>query len=196
MAEIKSTMDMVMERAARMTASSNARTDNEDMQKKGMRLAAEFLNGKVSDLTSTLTEQAPAEQATVRQGMIETLLRNITLPRDEQLKTTSLLALKGIIELGGAQIASICSELQQLLEQYSQHKEQSIKQLDDAIRAQLGQQMARRGGQAAQAASLNPALHPQYREELARMQSDLNNQYTQAFDQRKELIRQTIAPRQ
>ena len=51
-----------------------------------------------------------------------------------------------------------------------------------------------RSGEAPAAASLNPALHPQYREELARIQGDLNNQYTQALDQRKELIRQTIAP--
>lgn len=194
MAEIKSTLEMVLERAARMSAASTTPADNEESQKKGMRLAADFLNGKVADLVAALAENAQSEAAAIRQGMVETLLRNITLPRDEQLKTTSLVALKGIISLGGTQLSPICAELQQLLEQYGQHREQSIKQLDDAIRAQLGQQMARRGGQAPATASLNPALHPQYREELARMQSDLNNQYIQALDQRKELIRQTIAP--
>jgi len=194
MAEIKSTLEMVLERAARMSASSAAPTDNEELQKKGMRLAADFLNGKVTDLVAALADNAQNEAAAIRQGMVETLLRNITLPRDEQLKATSLLALKGIISLGGAQLAAICAELQQLLEQYGQHREQTIKQLEDAIRTQLGQQMARRGGEAPAAASLNPALHPQYREELARIQGDLNNQYTQALDQRKELIRQTIAP--
>ena len=194
MAEIKSTLEMVLERAARMSAASTAQNGNEESQKKGMRLAADFLNSKVTDLVAALAENAQSETAAIRQGMVETLLRNITLPRDEQLKATSLVALKGIISLGGAQLSPICAELQQLLEQYGQHREQSIKQLDDAIRAQLGQQMARRGGQAPATASLNPALHPQYREELARMQSDLNNQYIQALDQRKELIRQTIAP--
>jgi hypothetical protein len=194
MAEIKSTLEMVLERAARMSASSAAPTDNEELQKKGMRLAADFLNGKVTDLVAALADNAQNEAAAIRQGMVETLLRNITLPRDEQLKATSLLALKGIISLGGAQLAAICAELQQLLEQYGQHREQTIKQLEDAIRTQLGQQMARRGGEAPATASLNPALHPQYREELARIQGDLNNQYTQALDQRKELIRQTIAP--
>jgi len=194
MAEIKSTLEMVLERAARMSAASTAQNGNEESQKKGMRLAADFLNSKVTDLVAALADNAQSETAAIRQGMVETLLRNITLPRDEQLKATSLVALKGIISLGGAQLSPICAELQQLLEQYGQHREQSIKQLDDAIRAQLGQQMARRGGQAPATASLNPALHPQYREELARMQSDLNNQYIQALDQRKELIRQTIAP--
>ena len=194
MAEIKSTLEMVLERAARMSASAATPTDNEELQKKGMRLAADFLNGKVTDLTAALANNDPAEAAAIRQGMVDTLLRTITLPRDEQLKATSLLALKGIISLGGTPLAAVCAELQKLLEQYGQHREQTIKQLEDAIRTQLGQQMARRGGEAPATAALNPALHPQYREELARIQGDLNNQYTQAFDQRKELIRQTIAP--
>lgn len=195
MAEIKSTLEMVLERAARMSASATPPTDNEDLQKKGMRLAADFLSGKVADLAAALADADQTEAAALRQGMVDTLLRNITLPRDEQLKATSLVALQAILGLGGQQLAAICAELQQLLEQYGQHRDQSIKQLDDAIRAQLGQQMARRGGQAPAPASLNPALHPQYREELARLQSDLNTQYTQALDQRKELIRQSFAPR-
>lgn len=194
MAEIKSTLDMVMERAARMAAASDARTDSDDLHKTGMRLAADFLNQKITtEPAAMLAGRGPEEQAAIRKGMVETLLRNVTLPRDENLKATSVLALKGILNLGGPQLSSICAELQKILEQYNQHKEQATQQLEDAIRAQLGQQMVKRGGQAAQGTAINPALHPQYREELARMLGDLNNQYTQALDQRKELIRQHLA---
>jgi hypothetical protein len=194
MAEIKSTLDMVMERAARMAAASDVRTDSDELHKTGMRLAADFLNQKIAtEPAAVLAGRGQEEQAAIRKGMVETLLRNITLPRDENLKATSILALKGILSLGGPQLSSTCTELQQILEQYNQHKEQATQQLDDAIRAQLGQQMAKRGGQAAQGAAINPALHPQYREEVARMQGDLNNQYTQALDQRKEVIRQHLA---
>ncbi len=194
MAEIKSTLDMVMERAARMAAASDARTDSDDLHKTGMRLAADFLNQKVTtEPAAVLAGRGQEERAAIREGMVETLLRNVTLPRDEDLKATSVLALKGLLSLGGPQLASTCTDLQQILEQYNQHKEQAIQQLEDAIRAQLGQQMVKRGGQAAQGTAINPTLHPQYREEMARMQSDLNNQYTQALDQRKELIRQHLA---
>ena len=97
-----------------------------------------------------------------------------------------------LLSLAGSQLSPVCSELQQILEQYGQHKEQTTQQLEEAIRAQLGQQGARRGGQATQGAAINPALHPQYREELARMLSDLNAQYSQALEQRKEMIRQAV----
>lgn len=194
MAEIKSTLDMVMERAARMAAAADAQTDSDELHKTGMRMAADFLNEKTGDLATMLAERGKTEQSIIRKGMLETLLRNITLPRDENLKATSFLALKGILSLGGPDLSQICSELQQILDQYNQHKEQTTQQLEDAIRAQLGQQMARKGGQATPAAAINPALHPQYREELARMLSDLNSQYIQALDQRKEMIRQYMAP--
>lgn len=193
MAEIKSTMDMVMERAARMAAGSDFRPDEDDLIKTGMRLAAEFLSRKAAEPVAVLKEQEAAKQTAIRKGMLETLLRNVTLPRDENLKATGSLALQGLLGLGGSSpISAICAELQQILEQYNQHKEQTTQQLDDAIRAQLEQQMARRGGQAAKG-SLNPALHPQYKEEIARMLGDLNAQYTQALDQRKDMIRQYMA---
>lgn len=43
MAEIKSTMEMVLERAAKMADSGNTAFDDEELQRTGMRLAAEFL---------------------------------------------------------------------------------------------------------------------------------------------------------
>ncbi len=193
MAEIKSTLDMVMERAARMAAASDDTPDDDDLLKTGMRLAAEFLSGRTSDLAIVLKEQSPSQQSAIRKGMLETLLRNVTLPRDESLKTTGSLALRGIISLGGSSpLAGICTELQQILEQYNNHKEQTIQQLDNAIRAQLEQQMAKRGGQPSKT-PINPAMHPQYKEEVARMLSDLNGQYNQALDQRKDMIRQYMA---
>lgn len=192
MAEIKSTMDMVMERAARIAATSGIQIDSEETMRTGMRLAAEYLNGKVADLAAALAERNPEEKRAIRRGMIETLLRNITLPRDEQLKETGFQALQGLLALAGTQLSQVCGELRQILEQYGQHKEQTTQQLEEAIRAQLGQMGRRGSGQAPQGASLNPALHPQYREELARMLGDLNNQYSQALDQRKEMIRQQL----
>ncbi len=184
---------MVMERAARMADGSDSLLDDDDLMKTGMRLAAEFLGRKAPDLAAVLKEQDSSKQAAIRKGMFETLLRNVTLPRDETLKETGALALQGILSLGGASpIATVCTELQQLLEQYNQHKEQTTLQLDEAIRTQLEQQMAKRGGQAAKG-SINPAMHPQYKEEIARMLGDLNAQYNQAFDQRKDLIRQYMA---
>jgi len=194
MAEIKSTMDMVLERAARMAATASSDDTKEDLEKKGMRLAAEFLKGGDSDLVKSLMSQPPGEQMSIRRGMAQTLLRNVVLPRDEELQKAGKIALQAISALGGKsqEIDTICRELGQILDQYGQHKEQMTQQLEDAIRGQLQQMAKGRGNQE----NLNPAMHPQYREELTRMLTGLNNQYTDALNQRKELIFARFSPTQ
>ncbi len=194
MAEIKSTMDMVMERAARMAAAATPTTDDETLVKNGMRLAADYINGKEIDLVRELAAQPPAEQGEVGKGMAQTLLRNITLPRSKELQASGELALQAILTLAGkkTEVITICRELDQILKQYGQHKDQMTQQLEDAIKAQLEQQGAARG----QAGKVNtsPAMHPQYREELSRMLTGLNNQYNDAMNQRKAMILQLLTP--
>jgi hypothetical protein len=194
MAEIKSTMDMVMERAARMAAAAAPVSDNETLVKKGMRLAADFLGGKDVDLSTALSACPPAEQVEVGKGVAQTLLRNIVLPRTQELQTTGEKALQALLTLAGkkAEVTTICRELDQILKQYGQHKEQMTQQLEEAIKAQLEQQAGARGQ--AGKVSANPAMHPQYREELNRMLTGLNGQYNDAMDQRKAMILQILSP--
>ena len=193
MAEIKSTMEMVLERAAKMAAASTPDIDKEDLIKTGMKLAADFLNKKETDLAQLLSEQHSQDQIAIRKGMAQTLLRNIVLPRDEQLQESGKIALQGVLSLSGksAEINAICQELTQIIEQYGQHKEQMTQQLEDAIRAQLEQQQVSRGQEGH---PVNPAMHPQYREELAKMLSSINNQYNDAMNQRKDMILERFSP--
>lgn len=194
MAEIKSTMQMVLERAAKMAAEATPAVGDEDLIRTGMRLAADFLSDKITDIGAALGEQPGPSQMAVRTGMARTLLRNIVLPRDKQLQESGKKALQGILALSGngGDIKSICRELVQILDQYGQHKEQTTQQLEDAIRAQMKQQQM--GGDSEKRGSINPKMHPQYHEELAKLLTSLNNQYNDAMDQRKELILQRFTP--
>jgi len=188
MAEIKSTMDMVMERAARMAAAAPSTGNDDGLEKKGMRLAADYVNGKSIDLKEELAALPAGEQGEVGKGMLQTLLRNVVLPRSKELQDTGELALRGVLLLAGkkGEIVSVCRELEQILKQYGQHKEQMTQQLEEALRAQLEQQGGNRGQGGR--GSANPAMHPHYREELSRMLTGLNNQYTDAMDQRKAMV--------
>ncbi len=194
MAEIRSTIDMVMERAAKMAAESKGETRGGDAVREGMRLAAEYLQSGEGDLHALLQKRVKEEQPAILRGMTDTLLRNIVLPRDEFLLESSTRALAAVAELAPGDTTSTCQELQQILNQYSQHKEQMQQQLDDAIRAQLEQKLAQQGTQLTEDMNINPAMHPQYREELEKMLTNLNNQYNEALDQRKEMIRRQLLP--
>lgn len=188
-------MEMVMERAAKMAAEADNAASKDDAKQIGMRMAADFLNRKSENLSKALSGKPSNEQLAIRQGITETLLRNIVLPRDEMLIENSKKAIQGILDLGqsAGELTAICSEITQILEQYNQHKDQMQQQLEDAIKAQLEQKLAEHGEGLAGDVSINPAMHPQYQEELTKMITDLNDQYTQALDQRKDMIRQRLA---
>jgi hypothetical protein len=191
MAEIKSTLEKVLERAARMAADAGVQENTEDLERLGMRMAADFLNKKEKSLIDDLLQQPADKQMAIRAGMAKTLLRNIVLPREQELVETGTKALQGLLDLAGDELSTVCAEMQQLLGHYSQHKEQLKQQLETAVRNQLEQKTSR--GKAAGQVSMNPAMHPQYKEEWARMLSDLNSQYNQALDQRKKMIQERLA---
>ncbi len=195
MAEIRSTLDMVMERAARMAARAEDVPADQEAEQRGMRLIAGFLDGKSSSLAELLQQEAPSEQMAVRRGMANVLIRNIVIPRDELLMQNSITAISGILDLAGPakEMDAVCAELKQLLEQYSQHREQLKQQLEDGMRGQLAQKLQEQTSEPVDQSAIDPSKHPQFREEWARAQSDLNEQYTQALDQRKELLQQRFA---
>ncbi|MBU3983335.1 MAG: hypothetical protein KJ985_07625 [Proteobacteria bacterium] len=190
MAEIKSTMDMVMERAARMAARSVGEPDSQESERAGMRLAAEYISHTLDDLGQALAGQAATEQMAVRKGMAQALMRNILLPRNETLMATSLRSMQGLLEMerSAGDMVAICAELKQILEQYTQHKEQIRKQLEDAVRAQLDQKLGEQGSPAGSRMSIDPAMHPMLQKEWVRMKADLDQQYNQALDQRKDML--------
>ncbi|BHH84914.1 DUF6657 family protein [Desulforhopalus sp. 52FAK] len=193
MAEIKSTMEMVLERAARMAEAAPEVVANEDLIKDGMKLAADYLKQGETDLSASLGSHSAADQAEIMKGMAQTLLRNIVLPRDEELEVTGQAALQGILNLSqnNGEIQTICQELAQILAQYGQHQEQSTQQLKDALKAQIQQQQMSMGQESQE--EINPVMHPQFNEELNKMMTSLNNQYNDAMTQRKDMILQLFS---
>ncbi len=187
MAEIKSTMEMVLARAEKMAAAAPDNESDGDTIKTGMRLAADFIAGKGTDLLFELEQQPEKKQREIRQGMVQVLLRNIVLPRDEDLLSTSRRALQTLPLLGGGnEVVLLADELSQILSQYNQHKEQTTEQLAEAITAELKQRAMMQGIETSQ--PVDPTRHPKYQEELTKIITDLNGQYNEAMDQRKESI--------
>jgi hypothetical protein len=195
MAEIRSTMDLVLERAARMGKASAEELEQEDTRKQGMKLAAEFLDNKIDNLMNSLSELPGEKQMAVRQGMVEVLLRNIFLPRGETAKERTDKAAKGIIELGGGagDLSSICAEMQHILGQYNQHREQLKTQLEEQVRVQYEQLLAQQGN-GMQGNSMNPelALQAKVKEEWARLETELSDQYNQALEQHKSTLKERL----
>jgi len=196
MAEIKSTMDMVMERAARMAAEGAGESDylGEEQLKEGMRLGAAFMRGEpgLSERLGTLSE---AEKGPVRKGAVQAMLRNIFLAREVEKQELADKAMHGLVEIGqgDGELLKILVEMKKILDGYRQHGEQLKEQLE----AQFSQQMAlmeqNLAKQTGQTMKLQPSQHPKFQEEWARIQGQLNEQYGKALQQLKDLVENHLA---
>ncbi|HER63525.1 MAG TPA: hypothetical protein ENO11_06075 [Desulfobacteraceae bacterium] len=194
MAEIKSTMDLVMERAARIGRASSEELRLEEARKKGIQLAVEYLDGNLENPLTAIKNQENILQGGVLRGLIETLLRNIFLPRDDIQQERTRKAVKGItmLEGGSAEIASICRELTNVLGGYMQHREQLRGQLEEQIMLQYESLMAQQPGMQREGIRIDPTQQPRFKEEWNRLEAELNSQYNKALDQFKQQIGQRL----
>lgn len=192
MAEIKSTMEMVLERAARMAATAGPANSSEDTVKDGMRLAAGFLRGEGGDLLQQLTGRPAPEQPALRQGMATTLLRNILLPREDDQLELAEKAMHGLMHLSDNDrgLLDLYRETTTILEQYQQHTKQLRDQLELSFTQQLEASMAQQPGPARK---IDPTRHPKFQEEWLHLKMQLDDQYGKVLDQQKGLIKQRFS---
>src|SRR5210317_487170 len=97
MAEIKSTLEKVLERAASMGHATQEEIAAEDRVKDGMRMGADYLRGIEVDFSSALEQTSIS--VLVKRGLVQAFLRNITLPRDDDQQRADR-AMQGLLALG------------------------------------------------------------------------------------------------
>ncbi|MCA1765779.1 MAG: hypothetical protein LC633_05970 [Desulfobulbaceae bacterium] len=191
MAEIRSTMEMVMERAARLEAEqSGSDLQGEDEVKEGMRAAAAFMREEESDLAAALERCRPEARGNFIKGVAEGLLRNITLPREDEQLDNAGQAMNGLVQVGRnhPDLLAIFGDLTKILDQYRQHRQQLKEQLDANFAQQMPQLEAAMAQKTGRAMKLEPSQHPKYQEEWQRVMDDLNGQYGKAVEQHKQMV--------
>ena len=192
MAEIKSTLEKVLERAASMGNATREEIKAEESVKDGMRMAAEYLQEKEVDLSGAL--EPTSSSVLVKRGLVKAFLRNVVLPRDDDRQRIER-AMQGLLDLGkgSGDLASIFKDMKGILEHYQQHRKEIRQQVEDAFRQQMEQAVAQKTGQAGLGMNADPALHPKFQEEWSRIKSDMDTQYNQALDQHKGLVAQRFS---
>lgn len=194
MAEIKSTMEMVMERAAKMGKASNEELKGEEVTQKGMKHAAAYLREEEIDLAKLLSESAPEDQTAIRNGIVKTLLRNIVLPREEEQQAAAEKAMQGLIQvgMGDSELAAAFGDMKSILSRYLEHRDQLKQQLEDQFAQQMQMMEQNLAQQTGMKMKLEPSQHPKFREEWQRVKVELNDQYGKAIEQYKALIAQRL----
>jgi len=195
MGEIKSTWELVMQRAEAIGRASREEIAREEAKRQGMRHAAEYLDGRLDDLAGALRQADEQAGPGVRLGMIEGLLRNVFLGKDEVQLGRIRKALEGLAILGGSrqgQVLAACRDLDTVVSQYARHREQLKRQLEDQVSLQLEQLMRQQGDLQGRDVRLDPTMQPRFQEEWARVETELAQQYGQALDQHKQMLTRAL----
>ena len=194
MAQIKSTMEMVLARAERLCAETTTDTNSEALQH-GMRVGASFLQGDNVDLAAPISNYSPLEAAAFCQGLLRTFFRHVVLPREEGQPWEG--ALQGILALAKVtptqtnevgQLQGIIAEVRNILSRYMQHRQQLEKQLEENFAMQTAHLQQSLAQQTGMKMKFSPRQHPKFNEEWQRVQTQLNDQYLHALEQYKQAI--------
>lgn len=193
MTEIKSTIDLVMERADRIGKASSEELQFEQARKKGIDVAVDYLEGNINDLLEAIGQQPKESQTAVFRGAAETFLRNIFLARDEVQQERIEQALGGILALEGeGEVTAMAREITRITEGYRQHREQLLGQLEQQVRQQYEQMLARQPELQNAGGQIDPTMQSQFKEEWVRVENELNSQYSRALEQHKQQIAQRL----
>lgn len=195
MAEIKSTLEKVMEKLAEMdAASAGEEVDSEEKIKDGMRIGARFLLGKITGLDQVLSDYSKADRPLIMKGVARTMLRNIVLPREADQQKESEMAMQGLLEIsrGGSRMVDVCTDMKHNLDRYLDNKEQYRKQLESAFLSQMEMMEDSIAQQTGMSMKLEPSRHPKFQEEWTKVVDGLNDQYGNVLEQQKAMVEQLL----
>ncbi|MCK9376540.1 MAG: hypothetical protein M0P73_10355 [Syntrophobacterales bacterium] len=191
MADIKSALELALERAEKYGKASREEMDAAQYGDQGRQLAVQYLKGE-GDLEADLNKLAPPAQAAARQAIKEVFLRNIGLPREEGVDPRQDRAVEGLLLVAANKkaMAQFQMELEQMLQQFIQFRNNALQQLKARFAAGAGQMQRAMEAQYRQKVKVDVEHLPQFQEEWRRFAGQLQDQFEPMLENLKARMRQ------
>ncbi len=184
MGEIKSALEIALEKAEKLGKLSKEELEAEKWKNEGKRRAAQFLNEKVSSMQEALKDIPPEFIQLALEGASESLLRNVVIPRDDLQDSTIKRALSGIAEIKGSIASQIIPQIEYLINNYRQtisnYKAQFQQQVQNSLGGMQGQGMMTEEG-------LNTLASMQ--EEWNKISSEIRKKFEEQLEPLKNYLR-------
>ena len=191
MGEMKSAWQIAMEKADKLGKVSPDELNSIKYVPEGNRIASLFIQDEKSDLLSELAKFPAGEAARfIKKGIDEILVRNITLPRNDEDARKTNRAMAGLrlikenkkqLELVLGLVNTLVNQYQVALQQtYAEFKkkaEVTVQQASRTMRPQRGDQMPP-----------EQKLQLQLQEEWRMVHSELDAQYDRALEEHRRKI--------
>ncbi len=193
MAEIRSALEIALEKAERLGKASKEELEAGKWVDEGRRMGARYLNDPEEKDLKGLVSQAPPENlGAVLKGVGEVLLRNVVLPRDRDQLPVIKKALSGILEIKGSMAGQAVSRIEELVEAYLQTKDHYYQQLKAQMQSRLGgvqQALAQQYGMGIPEGMDLEAM-PEFQQEWANLSSQLRDQFEEQLAPLKKYLEQ------
>ncbi len=184
MGEIRSALEIALEKADRLGKISKEELEQQKWSDEGKKIAASYIQGKIDNLQEALSKLQGSDVAAVLDGVMDVLLRNVMLPRDTMQWDSINRALKGLAEVKGSSAAQVIPQIEQLLRTYEQTRDQYRQQFKEQINQRMGGAQGMYGMEADEMQAL-AALE----QEWTKISSQINDQFEQQLAPMKEYLR-------
>ncbi|MFA5446891.1 MAG: DUF6657 family protein [Sphaerochaeta sp.] len=197
MAIIKSAWELALEKTEDLHIDPE-KIKRDLLIKEGRQISAAFLND--IDVTKEATEKkylsyAEEKRPLVKEGMVLTLLSNLTLPRNTLFKEafSKVLELGLLIADGNEQISQLLEQLEGFFTQYLENQDDLVERLKNQFEPHLKQKEAQLRAQYGPNFTLRPEQDAEFMKLLDQQLSQLDQQYMTILDQAKEQIKELLA---
>ncbi len=192
MGEIKSALQIALERAEKIGKASKDELEKEEWIRQGKQIASKYLNKEIESLREELSNVPPASIQEAISGAMDTLIRNIALPRDRYQWETINRAAQGIVELKGSIAMQVTQKIKELLTVYEQSIDQYKEQVRMQFQAKLGglQQAIMQQYGAEAAANIDFESLPEFQQEMMKVRGEIDSQFNHQLQQLKDYLMQ------
>jgi hypothetical protein len=191
MGEMKSAWQIAMEKADKLGKVSPDELNSIKYVPEGNRIASLFILDEKSDLLSELAKFPAGDAARfIKKGIDEILVRNITLPRNDEdtRKTNRAMAGLRLIKENKKQLESVLGLVNTLVNQYQVALQQTYAEFKNKAEATIQQTSRNMRPQRGDQMPPEQKLQLQLQEEWRAVHSELDAQYDRALDEHRRKI--------
>ncbi|HIC92425.1 MAG TPA: hypothetical protein EYP21_10280 [Syntrophaceae bacterium] len=191
MAEIKSSIELAMEKAEKLGKASEEELIKWKYLPEGKRLAVDYLKGKCN-LMAELAKYHDIAKDHIAKGAQEVFLREIGLPQDNEAKSKNKKAMEGIGLLKKDKVAleNVYTKMRRIFKYYEEEGGDQRKQAYEMFKRDFQskfQQAVQKMGISMRVA-IDVEKHPQFQEEWRKVKTQLDSQYHNAINECKQEI--------
>lgn len=190
MSEIKSALELALERTADVKSDKTA-IDAHETRQLGMKLAGRLMENASVDVQSELKKLERERREWALEGFRSVLISHLSLPAQESDLERLRTVASGLATVAKDKnaVGAIMDQVEQLLQQYLDNKNQMVESLRQQFEPRLRQKEQDLARQTGQQIKLDPASDPEFAKALNENMRRLQAQYNQVIDQARDQVK-------